>query len=62
MAKLHALAKRLTEKSEAFIDPAPVTPTSDAPINNSPGILGTMGALAFGVGLTNAVFGRHHHR
>ncbi len=62
MDKLHALAKRLTDKSEALIDPAPIAPTSDTPINNSPGILGTIGALAFGVGLTNAVFGRHHHR
>ena len=60
MAKLHALAKRLTKKSEELIDPAPIAPTLNAPINNGPGILGAIGALAFGVGLTNAVFGRHH--
>jgi hypothetical protein len=60
MAKLHELAKRLRERSEALVDPAPIAPTRDPHINNGPGILGTIGALAFGVGLTNAIFGRHH--
>ena len=60
MAKLDALAKRLRQKSEPSIEAAPTQPPREAPINNGPGILGTIGALAFGVGLTNAVFGRHN--
>ena len=60
MAKLDALARRLRQKSEASIEEAPTQPPRDAPINDSPGILGTIGALAFGVGLTDAIFGRHH--
>lgn len=62
MSKLDALAKRLMQKSEAFIDVAPIVPTQEAPINKGPGLLGTIGALAFGLGVTNVVFGRHHHR
>jgi hypothetical protein len=27
--------------------------------SSNPGILGTIGALAFGVGITNALLGRH---
>jgi hypothetical protein len=60
MAKLDALAKRLRQKSEPSIEAVPTQPPREAPINNGPGILGTIGALAFGVGLTNAVFGRHN--
>ena len=60
MAKLDVLAKRLSQKSEPSIEAAPTQPPRDAPINNDPGILGTIGALAFGVGLTNSVFGTLH--
>jgi hypothetical protein len=60
MAKLDALAKRLRQKSEPSIEAVPTQPPREAPINNEPGILGTIGALAFGVGLANSVFGRHH--
>ena len=60
MAKLDALARRLRQKSEASIEEAPTQPPRDAPINDGPGILGTIGALAFGVGLTDAIFGRYH--
>jgi len=60
MAKLDALARRLRQKSEASIEEAPTQPPRDAPINDGLGILGTIGALAFGVGLTDAIFGRHH--
>jgi len=60
MAKLDALARRLRQKSQAILEAAPKQPPRHAPISKGPGILGTIGALAFGVGLTNAVFGRHH--
>jgi hypothetical protein len=62
MTKLDALAKRLREKFEISIETeaAPTEPQIEAPINKGPGLLGTLGALAFGVGLTNAVFGRRN--
>ena len=60
MAKLDALAKGLRQKFEPCIEESPTQPPRDAPINDGPGILGTIGALAIGVGLTDAIFGRHH--
>lgn len=59
MAKLDALAKRLKQKFESSmeIEAAPAEPQIEAPINKGPGLLGALGALAFGVGLSNAVFG-----
>ena len=59
MAKLDALAKRLRQQSESSVEALQATPPRDAPIDNGPGILGTIGALVFGVGLTHAVFGRN---
>lgn len=62
MAKLDALAKRLKQKFESSkeIQAAPTELQIEAPINKRPGLLGTLGALEFGVGLSNAVFGRRH--
>jgi hypothetical protein len=58
MAKLDALVKRQRQKSEPPIETAPTQPSSEAPFNNGPGILGTISAMAFGAGLGNAVFGK----
>lgn len=62
MAKLDALAKRLRQTFEAQIDAAPIAPTRETLTNNEPGILGTIGALAFGIGISNAAFGQHRNR
>jgi hypothetical protein len=58
MAKLDALAKKLKQKFDAYKEAMPPAIAPDIPTNDSPGILGTLGALAFGVGLSSAVFGR----
>lgn len=52
VAKLDKMAKRLRQKSEAYIEVAPTDPIRDARVNNGPGILGTLGELSFGAGLT----------
>jgi len=57
MAKLDALAKRLHIQVEPL---AEAPPTYEPPEPRRPGILGTIGALAFGIGISKAVFGRHH--
>ena len=64
MAKLNDLAKRLQvasgQESESMLEARtePALEYRQASSSN-PGILGTIGALAFGVGITNAVLGRH---
>lgn len=57
MAKLDALAKSLIPPPETRIEPSPRFEQTET---SGPGILGTMGALAFGIGVTKAVFGRNH--
>ena len=57
MAKLLDLAKRLQ------IVPAPAlsqVPAYQSQGTNGPGIFGTLGALAFGFGVTKAILGKHH--
>lgn len=58
MAKLEALAERLRQKAEQYIEAELIESPSDGQINKGPGILGSIGALAFGVGIINTVFGR----
>jgi hypothetical protein len=53
MAKLEAPAKILLRPTE-------VPNEASSGVRQHPGLLGTMGALAFGVGLAEAVFGRKH--
>ena len=65
MAKLNDLAKRLQIAPGPELEPLPEARTDPAldyrqPANSKPGILGTIGALAFGMGVTKAVLGRHH--
>lgn len=57
MEKLKNLVKRLQIAPEPVIEPAP---EYQQPESRNPGILGTIGALAFGIGISKAVFGRHH--
>ena len=57
MDKLDALAQRLLRQSEADSEASPRLELHDS---NGPGILRTIGALAFGLGVTNVVFGRSH--
>ena len=57
MAKLDALAKSLLPPPETYIEPSPRFEQRET---SRPGILGTIGALAFGIGVTKAVFGRNH--
>lgn len=59
MVKLHVLAQRLQRP----IGLAPLIeqlPTHHAPQSSSPGVFGTIGALAFGIGITRAFFRRNH--
>jgi hypothetical protein len=57
MAKLDELVRALqpppVERVESPID-------SQQTRDDGPGVLGTIGALAFGLGLSEAVFGRKH--
>ena len=57
MAKLGALVRTLQpppeDRVETLIRPQQVR-------DDGPGVLGTIGALAFGLGLSEAVFGRKH--
>jgi hypothetical protein len=57
MSKLHALAKSLLQPSMVPNDPVPMFEQHEA---EAPGLLGTIGALAFGVGMTKAVLARSH--
>ena len=57
MAKLDALAKSLLPPAETRIEPSPRSVDRET---SGPGILGTIGALAFGISVTKAVFGRNH--
>ncbi len=64
MAKLNDLAKRLQVAPGPELEPMLEARTEPAleyrqASSSNPGILGTIGALAFGVGITNAVLGRH---
>ncbi|HPW29060.1 MAG TPA: hypothetical protein PLL01_06705 [Rhodoferax sp.] len=57
MDKLLAIAKRMQ------IETAPETesiPATQRAMQSGPGLLGTIGALAFGIGITKAVLGRDH--
>lgn len=56
MDKLLAIAKRMQINATPELEPTPASPRSS---QSAPGILGTMGALAFGIGITEAVLGRH---
>jgi hypothetical protein len=57
MAALHALSRQLRESLEAqnMLPPQPMDPPEPT---RAPGVLETLGALAFGVGFTKAVLGR----
>jgi hypothetical protein len=57
MEKLDALAKSLLQPNKMPNDPLPRFEQYEAA---APGVLGTIGALAFGVGITQAVLGRSH--
>ena len=57
MDKLEELAKRLMRQSETDSE---ASPTLEQHEPRGSGILRTIGALAFGIGITNAVFGRSH--
>lgn len=57
MAKLDALAKSLLPPPETYSELSPRLAQRET---SGPGILGTIGALAFGIGMTKAVFGRRH--
>ena len=57
MAKLQKLA------DELLVEPAQVVeekPAFQPQTHNSPGILGALGALAFGAGISKAILGRNH--
>lgn len=57
MAKLHALANSLLPASAATSEPSP---TFERREGAAPGLVETIGALVFGVGVSEAVFGRSH--
>ena len=57
MAKLDALAKSLLAPTESCIEPSPKLEQRET---SGPGIFETIGALAFGIGVTKAVFWRNH--
>lgn len=64
MTELNDLAKRQQAPPEPEMESvheAQVGPVSgyQQPANSNPGILGTLGTLAFGMGITKAIFGRH---
>lgn len=60
MDKLNDLAQRLQIKLAPVIEPAPTpAPRYEPPQSRGPGVLGTIGALAFGVGIHQAIW-RHH--
>ena len=57
MAKLEVLTQRLIVPPETVVEPAP---RFEQPASRRPGLLGTLGALAFGVGIAKAAMGRNH--
>jgi hypothetical protein len=57
MAKLAALVRTLQPPPEERVE-SPIGPQHTR--DDGPGVLGTIGALAFGLGLSEAVFGRKH--
>lgn len=57
MAKLHALANSFLPKSAAASDPSPGLERREA---SAPSLFQTIGALAFGFGISKAVFGRSY--
>ena len=57
MAKLSALVGTLQPKPEGRVESS-IRPQQTR--DDGPGVLGTIGALAFGLGLSQAVFGRKH--
>ena len=57
MARLEALATSLLQPQEVRREPLSSIDWLEQP---APGLLGTLGALAFGVGVAEAVFGRKH--
>jgi len=57
MAKLSALVGTLQPKQEERVESS-IRPQQTR--DDRPGVLGTIGALAFGLGLSEAVFGRRH--
>lgn len=57
MAKLDALVKALQSPPEERVE-SPIEPLHTR--NEGPGVIGTIGSLAFGVGQSGAVFGRKH--
>ncbi len=58
MKKLDELAKSLQTDAEPVIENEPPSRPQLAE-QNRPGILGTIGALVFGIGISNSLFGRH---
>lgn len=60
MAKLNDLATRLQIRPAPVIESAPEPATRyEPPQSRGPGVLGTIGALAFGMGINQAIW-RHH--
>ena len=57
MDKLDSLAKRLLNPPKAYSEPLP---DFEQPEKSKPGILGLIGALAFGIGVSQEVFGSKH--
>ena len=57
MVKLDALVRTLQPRPEERVD-STIEPKQTR--DHGPGVLGTIGALAFGLGLSEAVFGRRH--
>lgn len=58
MAQLEALVKELQIPPESSEEQPPA---DDPPQAQSPGLLNSLGALVFGLGVSQAVLGRHHH-
>ena len=57
MGELVSLAKRMQATTGSEIDS---NPNSQHPIHEGPGVLGTLGALAFGMCVTGAIRGHNH--
>lgn len=57
MAKLAALVEAIQSRLEERVN-SPMEPQQTR--SEGPGVFGTIGAVAFGVGLSQAVFGRNH--
>jgi hypothetical protein len=57
MDELLSIAKRMQTTAGSEIES---NPPSHHAAEAGPGVLGTLGALAFGIGVTEAVLGRNH--